>query len=179
MDQERDNRDRAAVLSDALVIWRGPALDDVPSRYVQDSAISQLEGERLAGTVELARTLLQLGEPVRAVDLLEAAAQRHPLDELVQGVLIEALVAAGRQAAALDAYRLMRDRLLDDLGVEPGPALRRSYLKVLRQETRSSEVSRGSASDGHHRGVPVAVAGAGHAGPGHEADADATPPSNC
>ncbi|MCA2219282.1 AfsR/SARP family transcriptional regulator [Jidongwangia harbinensis] len=129
-----DEAARAAALSGALAVWRGPALHDVPSRYAQDAVVSQLEGERLACAVELGRTLIRLGEPVRAVDLLDETARRHPLDELVQGTLIEALGAAGRQAAALEAYRLLRDRLVDDLGVEPGPALRRSYLKVLRQE---------------------------------------------
>ncbi|MFI7542390.1 tetratricopeptide repeat protein [Actinoplanes sp. NPDC049599] len=134
MCPDLDERGRAEGLAGALAVWRGPALDDVPSRYAQDAVVSQLEGERLACTVELGRTLLRLGEPVRAVDLLAVAAPRHPLDELLQGVFIEALGAAGRQAAALDAYRLLRDRLVEELGVEPGPALRGSYLKVLRQD---------------------------------------------
>jgi DNA-binding SARP family transcriptional activator/tetratricopeptide (TPR) repeat protein len=126
---------RAGALSEALAVWRGPPLDDVPPRYAQDALVSLLEGERLACTMELGRTLLQLGEPVRAVDLLTATARLHPLDELPQGLLIEALGAAGRQAAALEVYQALRDRLVDELGVEPGPELRRSYLKVLRQES--------------------------------------------
>ena len=130
--------DRAAALTGALAVWRGPALGDVPSRYVGDATVAQLEGERLACTVELGRTLLRLGEPVRAVDLLEEPARRHPLDELVQGVLIEALGAAGRQAGALAAYGRLRDRLAEELGVEPGPELRSSYLKVLRQDAPSA-----------------------------------------
>jgi tetratricopeptide (TPR) repeat protein/DNA-binding SARP family transcriptional activator len=134
LDPDRNPEGRAAALAEALAVWRGPALDDVPSRYAQEAVASQLEGERLACTVALGRTLLQLGEPIRAVDLLDGAARRYPLDELVQGLLIEALGAAGRQAVALDTYRTVRDRLVEELGVEPGPGLRGSHLKVLRQE---------------------------------------------
>jgi DNA-binding SARP family transcriptional activator/tetratricopeptide (TPR) repeat protein len=131
---DADPRGHAAALGRALAVWRGPALDDVPSRYTPDAAVAQLEGERLACTVALGRTLLRLGEPVRAVDLIEGAARRHPLDELVQGLLVEALAAAGRQADALSTYGTVRDRLVEELGIEPGPGLRESYLKVLRQE---------------------------------------------
>ena len=106
----------------------------MPSRYTPDAVAAQLEGERLACTMALGRTLLRLGEPVRAVNMVEVAARRHPLDELVQGLLIEALGAAGRPAAALGTYRTVRDRLVEELGVEPGPGLRESYLKLLRAE---------------------------------------------
>ena len=129
-----DDERRAALLSAALAVWRGPALDDVPSRYAGDDAVLRLENERLACTVELGRSLLRSGQPVRAVQALEAAARRHPLDELIQGLLIEVLGAAGRPADACGAYRLLRSRLVEELGVEPGPAVHEAYLKVLNGE---------------------------------------------
>ncbi|MBL7253122.1 ATP-binding protein [Paractinoplanes lichenicola] len=137
---ELGDRERAGLLTEALAVWRGPALDDVPPKFTLDAVVSQLEGERLTATTELGRTLLRLGEPGRAVELLTAAARRHPLDELVQGLLVEALDRAGRQAEALRTYRTVRDRLVDELGVEPGPELHGAYLQVLRQDPAATPV---------------------------------------
>jgi DNA-binding SARP family transcriptional activator/predicted negative regulator of RcsB-dependent stress response len=128
---------RLSLLERALTLWRGPALADVPPQCRDEAVVARLERERVQTVRDCAAAALAIGAPGRAVDLLEGVAAADPLDEATQAVLVEALAAAGRQAAALGIYEQVRDRLADELGVDPGPPLRAAYLRVLRQQVPS------------------------------------------
>jgi hypothetical protein len=85
--------------------------------------------------MEHARTVLAGGAPERALPYLSPLVRDRPLDEQLLTVWIEVLASCGRQAEALEAFEEARARLLDQLGVDPGPELRDAHLRVLRQET--------------------------------------------
>ncbi|QKG23055.1 AfsR/SARP family transcriptional regulator [Actinomadura verrucosospora] len=126
---------RAGALERALGLWRGRALEDVSPDSVDQAAVDRLERERVEAAMEHARTVLAAGAPERALPHLSPLVRAHPLDEQLLAVGIEVLASCGRQADALEAYEEMRIRLLDQLGVDPGPELRDVHLRVLRQET--------------------------------------------
>jgi DNA-binding SARP family transcriptional activator len=75
---------------------------------------------------------LRLGNPGAVIGSLSELADRYPLCESVLAMLIRALAAAGRQAEALDQYQRMRQRLVAELGVDPGAELREIYHGLLR-----------------------------------------------
>jgi DNA-binding SARP family transcriptional activator len=77
---------------------------------------------------------LVLGLHGELVGELEALCREHPLRERLWELLILALYRAGRQAEALRAYTQARDRLVDELGIEPGRALRELQARVLAQD---------------------------------------------
>ncbi|MEJ3749617.1 tetratricopeptide repeat protein [Actinomycetes bacterium KLBMP 9797] len=78
--------------------------------------------------------LLRQGEYGQLVPELTAAADAHPLDERLAGQLMLALYAGGRQADALARYRLLRERLVDEVGSDPGPAVRELHQRILRHD---------------------------------------------
>lgn len=136
---------RAGALERALGLWRGRALEDVSPDSVDQAAADRLERERVEATMEHARTVLAAGAPERALPYLNPLVRAHPLDEQLLTLWIEVLASCGRQAEALEAYEEARVRLLDQLGVDPGPELRDAHVRVLRQETAGpAAAARGS-----------------------------------
>src|SRR6266545_4638437 len=133
--RERPASQAAPLLARALALWRGDPLADVPSRYVDETVVAQLQRERVAATLDYGRALLVTGRARAAVDVLGPLVEQQPFEEGAHGVLMEALAAAGRQADALEVYERLRARLADKLGVDPGPQMREAHLRVLRQET--------------------------------------------
>ena len=124
----------AALLDDALALWRGPALADLRYEPFAQSEIARLEELRLVafeGRFDLA---LAAGPRGDLVGELEALVDAHPLRERFRAQLMLALYRAGRQAEALTAYREARKVLVEELGIEPGPELQRLEGDILRQE---------------------------------------------
>ncbi|WP_212999700.1 AfsR/SARP family transcriptional regulator [Winogradskya consettensis] len=122
----------------ALRIWRGPAggvLADNPGTV---AVFAGLDAEFRAAAVTATEIALRIGRPDLMVPALRLAAGMSPLDEVVHANLITVLAAAGRQAEALELYRALHERLVDDLGIEPGTALREAQRRVLTQTTASS-----------------------------------------
>jgi DNA-binding SARP family transcriptional activator len=118
-------------LDEALALWRGPALADVPSLWLWQEARGALEEQRL-DAVELRLALrLALGRDEGVVAELEALVGLHPLRERFHAQLMLALVRGGRQAEALEAYQHARRLLVDELGIEPGPELQDLHRRVL------------------------------------------------
>jgi YVTN family beta-propeller protein len=113
----------AAVLREALGLWRGPALADFAYEPFAQSEIARLEESRLAALEDRIDADLALGEQAQLVGELEALVREYPLRERVRGQLMLALYRCGRQADALKGYRDARVQLLDELGLEPGRAL--------------------------------------------------------
>ncbi|MEV7013959.1 AfsR/SARP family transcriptional regulator [Streptosporangium sp. NPDC051022] len=122
-------------LLNALRLWQGPCLSDLdhtPNRHPWVRAIDQ---ERITVLLETARTALHLNLATEVLPHLQAVAATEHLNEAVHSWLILALAASGAQAEALTAYETIRTRLLDELGIDPGPQLRAAHLRILRQET--------------------------------------------
>ncbi|MFS0694120.1 BTAD domain-containing putative transcriptional regulator [Streptomyces nitrosporeus] len=122
-----------AVLDDALALWHGPALADLPDRAV---AAARWEARRLDARRTRCGALLALGRAEDALPELAALCADHPLDEPLQALRIKALAGAGRAAQALAAYDEVRTLLADRLGTDPGPGLRALHEVLLHQGTQ-------------------------------------------
>jgi DNA-binding SARP family transcriptional activator len=132
---EESHRDAAALLREALALWRGPALADFRFESFAQPAIARLEELRLA-TLELRiEADIALGRHGAAVAELEELVIAHPLREPLRAQLMLALYRAGRQADALDVYRRARELLVAELGIEPGPALKVLERRILDQDS--------------------------------------------
>jgi YVTN family beta-propeller protein len=120
-----------ALLREALAVWRGPALSDFAYEPFAQPDIARLEESRLVALEDRIDADLASGEHARLVGELEALVHEHPLRERLQGLLMLALYRSGRQADALETYHTARDRLIDELGLEPGRALRELERAIL------------------------------------------------
>ncbi|MDQ3932710.1 MAG: AAA family ATPase [Actinomycetota bacterium] len=125
---------RAAKLSTALGLWRGPALADFTYVPFAQRAISALEELRIEAIEDRFEAELALGRGRELVSDLEQLTGEHPFRERLRGFLMLALYRAGRQMEALEAYRSARSMLVEDIGVEPGPALRELEAAILRHD---------------------------------------------
>lgn len=130
----RDPETKAALLGEALTLWRGEPLAefDQPVLVAEATRLSQRE---LAAREELARARLDTGTDVTglAEELAELVA-RHPLRERLRALHMHALYREGRQEEALAAFTDLRTRLVDELGAEPGPEISRLYEAILRHD---------------------------------------------
>ncbi|MEV0150179.1 MULTISPECIES: BTAD domain-containing putative transcriptional regulator [unclassified Nonomuraea] len=124
-----DARRAAELLHEALGLWRGRPLADVPHA---GPAAAGLEELRLAATEDRIQADLELGRHRELVAELRRLTAAHPLRERPHSQLMRALYGGGRQAEALNAYEQARRVLDDELGVEPGPELSATHLAVLR-----------------------------------------------
>jgi DNA-binding SARP family transcriptional activator/tetratricopeptide (TPR) repeat protein len=115
----------------ALGLWRGEPLLDVPSQLLRDSAGPHLEQLRVNALEDRAEAGLQLGWHEQLVPGLRELAREHPLRERFCAQLMLALYRSGRQAEALEAYQGARRALAGQLGIEPGPQLRRLHERIL------------------------------------------------
>ena len=121
-------------LRDALSQWRGAALADFAYESFAQAAIARLEEIRLAAVELRIDADLLLGRPNELVGELEALVAEHPLRERLRRYLMTALYRSGRQAEALEAYQDARRALVDELGIEPSPALQELERSILRQD---------------------------------------------
>jgi DNA-binding SARP family transcriptional activator len=121
-------------LREALSLWRGPALADFAYESFAQAAIARLEEIRLAAIELRIDADLALGRHDELVGELEALVAEHPLRERLRSYLMTALYRAGRQAEALDAYQDARRVLVDELGIDPSPALLELERAILQQD---------------------------------------------
>ncbi|MEW1722108.1 BTAD domain-containing putative transcriptional regulator [Streptomyces sp. NPDC093109] len=120
----------AGILDEALALWDGPALADLPGRASDFRAVRAERARREARRARLAAEA-ERGRPQEALAGLAALAAEHPLDEPLQALRIRTLRAAGRPAEALQAYDGVRTGLADRLGTGPGPELRALHAELL------------------------------------------------
>ncbi|MDX3532577.1 BTAD domain-containing putative transcriptional regulator, partial [Streptomyces sp. ID05-39B] len=124
-----DPAEAAVLLDDALTLWQGPALADLPDRTAE---AARREARRLDAVRARHAAALALGHAERSLPELTALCDAHPLDEPLQALRLRALRDAGRAAEALAAYESVRSLLADRLGSDPGPGLRALYTELLR-----------------------------------------------
>ncbi|MEU6951358.1 BTAD domain-containing putative transcriptional regulator [Streptomyces sp. NPDC045714] len=129
--EEGDASSALALLGEALALWHGPALADLPDRAAE---ASRWEARRLDARRAGFGALLALGRAGEALPELAVLCDAHPLDEPLQVLRITALRDAGRPAEALAAYEEVRALLDDRLGTAPGPGLRALHTELLHQE---------------------------------------------
>jgi DNA-binding SARP family transcriptional activator/streptogramin lyase/ABC-type branched-subunit amino acid transport system substrate-binding protein len=124
----------AATLSEALTLWRGPALADFAYEPFAQTAIARLEEQRLAALERRIEADLALGRHAEVVGELKELVSAHPLREGLRAQLMLALYRSGRQAEALEVYQDARRALVEELGIDPSPALQELEQAILRQE---------------------------------------------
>ncbi|MEE1781608.1 AfsR/SARP family transcriptional regulator [Streptomyces sp. SP17BM10] len=115
----------------ATRLWRGPLLSDTPHGLLLESAATRLGEARLAAVEQRILAELHLGRGAALVSELQALTTEHPLREEFHAQLMLALCRSGQQAEALRVYAQVRHTLVDELGIEPGPRLRRLHRQVL------------------------------------------------
>ena len=129
-----DPAEAATTLRAALALWRGPALLDFRNEHFAQREVLRLEELRLAAVEQRIEADLALGRHDELVSELEGLTAEHPFRERLAGQLMLALYRSGRQADALHAYQRARRALVDELGIEPGPALRAVEKQILTQD---------------------------------------------
>ncbi|CAM5365508.1 AfsR/SARP family transcriptional regulator OS=Streptomyces tendae OX=1932 GN=GUR47_25190 PE=3 SV=1 [Streptomyces tendae] len=122
-------------LNEALLLWRGPALVDVPAGRVLESRRRQLEESRLAAFEYLVDVELRLGMYREVLAELAALTVENPLHEGLHGQYMWALHLSGRRAQALQVFHRLRGALVAGLGLEPGPQVQRLHQAVLKADT--------------------------------------------
>nr|WP_206324639.1 MULTISPECIES: BTAD domain-containing putative transcriptional regulator [unclassified Streptomyces] len=123
----------ATLLDEALGLWAGPALADLPDRHAE---AARWEARRLDARRGRLDAALALGRAADALPELTALCADRPLDEPLQALRIRALRDTGRAAEALAAYEEVRRTLADRLGADPGPALRALHERLLTAEAK-------------------------------------------
>src|SRR6516165_4655874 len=157
-----DHEEASAVLGAALALWRGQALADVADAPFARTAARRLTDQHLVVLERRIDADLQLGRAQDLIGELETLVGSDPYHEPFHRQLMLALYQSGRQSDALAAYRRARDLLAGELGIEPGPDLRRMEQAILRQDPRLEQPP---AADPHHAGPGEPAAPGGPPGP--------------
>jgi DNA-binding SARP family transcriptional activator/tetratricopeptide (TPR) repeat protein len=158
----------SALLGEALGLWRGEPLADVPSAALRAAEVPRLAELRLEAAEGRAEAGLFLGRHAEMVGELAALVAAEPLRERLAELLMLALYRSGQQAAALAVYRRARRRLVERVGIEPGPGLREMNQKILLSDPGlrlpAPPGTAAAARGNGHRGAAANVAGpTGHA----------------
>jgi DNA-binding SARP family transcriptional activator len=124
----------AALLGQALALWRGTPLADLAGEPAGAAAV-HLEELRLEALELRIDADLDLGLHAQLVAELEQLVAEHPFRERLRAQLLLSLYRSGRQADALEAYAAARAALVEELGAEPGPDLQALHHAILRQDT--------------------------------------------
>lgn len=125
-----DQAKAAAMLDEALTLWRGEPLAHLDTPWARDVR-SSLAAERFSAILDRNDAALATGRHAELLPELATASEDHPLDERIAAQLMLALYRSGRQADALETYRVVRERLVDELGADPSPGLRDVHRRIL------------------------------------------------
>ncbi|WP_369252993.1 BTAD domain-containing putative transcriptional regulator [Geodermatophilus amargosae] len=126
----------AETLQTALGLWRGPVLADLADAPFVQAERARLEDLRLTALEDRLTADLRTGRHARIVAELEQLTGEHPFRERLQGLRMAALYRCGRQAEALQSYQQFRAQLREELGLDPGQALRHLERDILCQDPR-------------------------------------------
>jgi predicted ATPase/DNA-binding SARP family transcriptional activator len=127
----------AATLREALALWRGQALADVAETDFGRAAIARLDELRLNTLEHRVDAELRTGPPASLVAELEGLVIAYPMRETLAARLMRALQLSGRRGAALEVYEQTRQRLVEQLGIQPSPELAALHLEILRADNLS------------------------------------------
>jgi len=152
----RDWAAAATYLREALGLWRGPALDDVPAGRLRDRELPSLQEGWIQAHERLARADLELGRPDEVLELIMRVQAEHPYREQLSCLLMRAQVATGRTAEALAEYARLRRTLVADLGVEPGEQSRALQAAILASSPIPDWPGEGPAGSTGHAGSTAA-----------------------
>jgi DNA-binding SARP family transcriptional activator len=131
--QRGDAADAADLLTEALALWRGPALSGVSGHLVETEA-ARLEEQRLSACEQHGALRLELGQHAKVIGQLTSLVREHPLREQSRGLLMLAQYRSGRRAEALETFRDGRTQSIEEFGLEPGPALQNLQQAILRDD---------------------------------------------
>jgi DNA-binding SARP family transcriptional activator len=151
--------ERVRLLRQALGMWRGPPLAEFTFEQFAQAEIRRLEELRLVAVEDRIEAELELGRHGDVVGELEGLVGEHPLRESFRRQLMLALYRSGRQAEALGAYQDARSRFVDELGIEPGPELKRLQTEILRHEAGLATTAPAGRSDEEGEIVEALLAG--------------------
>jgi DNA-binding SARP family transcriptional activator/tetratricopeptide (TPR) repeat protein len=151
------------LLAEALGLWRGEPLADIPCELLHRDEVPALEQSRLQALEWRIEADLHLGRHGDLVAELRTLTAAHPLREPFYAQLMLAQYRCGRQAEALAAYQQARHVLADALGTDPGTALRELHQRILNVDPfldapRSTSLASGSAGPAVPRQLPAPVA---------------------
>ncbi|MFC9694849.1 BTAD domain-containing putative transcriptional regulator, partial [Kribbella sp. NPDC056951] len=132
--QQDDLEQRSKLLTDALGLWRGPALADVTTEDVRQRLCGGLEEEHWAAEELLLTTELSLGHHQELLPRLADLTAAQPTRETFAAASMLALYRSGRQTDALSVYTALVRRLDEELGLEPGTEVRDLQVAILRQD---------------------------------------------
>ena len=121
-------------LRQALALWHGPAFADLVDQPFARAVSARLDELHRLALEQRIEADLALGRHAELVGELEQLTRRHPLRERLHALLMVSLYRCGRQAEALEAYQSARSSLVEQLGIEPVPALRELEAAILRQD---------------------------------------------
>jgi DNA-binding SARP family transcriptional activator/tetratricopeptide (TPR) repeat protein len=152
-----DERAAIALFDEALAMWRGPALADVPATAAAEMLRGALAEEQLAAATDRVGCLLGCCRDREAAGELPALLAAHPLSERLAGMLMLARYRCGQRGDALQAFRDIRRRLSAELGVEPTVELQRLHGRILAGDQDNMP---GPAGNGHW---PLPAPGPGRA----------------
>ena len=139
--------ERGAKLRDALVLWRGPPLEEFAYEAFAQGEIARLEELRLTLLEERLDADIEAGAASELVGELEALVGEHPLRERFREQLMLALYRSGRQAEALEVFQQGRKALVDELGIDPSPRLQQVQAAILRHEINLEPARAAPAQD--------------------------------
>jgi DNA-binding SARP family transcriptional activator len=154
---EGDPRGAAEALAEALGLWRGRALADVPASALVTAEADRLEESRLTALELRIEADMACGLHAQLVPELRRLLSDQPLRERLWTLLIRALDGAGRHAEALAAYGQAREVISDELGVDPGPEMQRLYQALLTADSAVAAAGREPEAAGA-RQAPVPLA---------------------
>lgn len=145
---------RLELLDGALQLWSGPTLANVPSEWLHRDVVPRLDEERLNVLRRLCELKIERGMAAATVVQLWDATRRRPGDEGLAELHIEALYRIGRQSDALAEFHRIKSFLSDELGLDPGPRLKKVELSILNGEPRP-EVRQETAATAAQEVQPV------------------------
>ena len=122
------------LLGRALALWRGGLLENVAVHGAAEPVLARLREARVGTLENYLQARVASGEHAEVISQLRGHIVEYPLREKLWALLMLALAGSGQQAAALQTYGTIRQRLAEELGVEPGANLRAAHLRVLRQD---------------------------------------------
>lgn len=130
---EGDVETARRLLGQALDLWRGRPLADVTVTPATSGLVGRLEEARLSALEDRIEADLALGRPTELCGELEALVAEYPLRERLSAQLMTALYRSGRQAEAIAVYDRLRDALVEELGIDPSPAVQDLHVAILQQ----------------------------------------------